>query len=93
MLAFSLARPAETLFVPAASPPLTERLGSLARARLMRDAPMAMLPDALFRETRLTVPSLGRAPALLPRRAGRMTAILSARSAKGLGPASAPNLS
>lgn len=60
MPVLSLARPAETLFVPAASPPLRERVGLVASAQLMRDNPMAILPEALFHETRLTRSNLGR---------------------------------
>ncbi len=60
MLTQSLARPAETLFVPASSPPLTRMVSLVTTARLMRDNPMAILPEPLFRQTRLTGPYLGR---------------------------------
>lgn len=53
-------RSPEDLFRPVASPPLTEPVSLLTTARLMRDNPMAILPEPLFRETRLTGPYLGR---------------------------------
>ena len=60
MLTLTLARPAQGLFTPASSPPLTEMVNLLTTAKLMRDNPMAILPEALFRQTRLTGPYLGR---------------------------------
>lgn len=53
-------RAPEELFCPVASPPLTEPVSLLTTARLMRDNPMAILPEPLFRETRLTGPYLGQ---------------------------------
>lgn len=60
MSAADLQRPPEALFTPAASPPLTEPVGLMTTAKLMRDNPMAILPEPLFRETLLTGPYLGR---------------------------------
>jgi len=50
----------EELFLPVASPPLMEPVSLLTTARMMRDNPMAILPEPLFRQTRLTGPYLGR---------------------------------
>jgi cytochrome P450 len=60
MSAADLQRPPEALFTPAASAPLTEPVGLMTTAKLMRDNPMAILPEPLFRETLLTGPYLGR---------------------------------
>jgi len=60
MSAADLQRPPEALFTPAASPPLTKPVGLMTTAKLMRDNPMAILPEPLFRETLLTGPYLGR---------------------------------
>lgn len=60
MTAADLQRPPEALFTPAASAPLTEPVGLMTTAKLMRDNPMAILPEPLFRETLLTGPYLGR---------------------------------
>jgi cytochrome P450 len=55
-----LRRPADALFTPASSPPLTEPVSLMTTAKLMRENPMAILPDLLFRETILSGPYLGR---------------------------------
>jgi len=60
MSAADLQRPPEALFTPAASPPLTEPVGLMTTARLMRENPMAILPEPLFRQTLLSGPYLGR---------------------------------
>ena len=55
-----LQRPPAALFTPAGAKPLREPAGLVATARLMRDNPLATLPDALFRETQLTGRYTGR---------------------------------
>ncbi len=55
-----LQRPPAALFTPAAAEPLSAPAGPLATARLMRDNPLATLPEALFRETQLTGRYTGR---------------------------------
>lgn len=54
-------RPEDSLFKPVASEPLRAPVSLFAAARLMRDNPLAILPEPLFRETRLSGPYLGRA--------------------------------
>lgn len=60
MSALQLKRPPEALFTPAASEPLREVVSLVTTARLMRENPMAILPEPLFRETLLTGPYMGR---------------------------------
>lgn len=55
-----LQRPPEALFTPVASPALTEPVSLATTAKLMRDNPLAILPEPLFRETLLTGPYMGR---------------------------------
>ena len=56
----SLRRPPQALFTPASSPPLTEPVDLMTTARMMRENPLAILPEPLFHQTRLTGPYLGR---------------------------------
>ncbi|MCC5994935.1 MAG: cytochrome P450 [Oceanicaulis sp.] len=54
------ARPPEALFEPARSRGLDAPVSLIETARLMRQNPMAILPEALFEVPRLTGPYLGR---------------------------------
>lgn len=53
-------RQGRPLLRPVACEPLTRPVGLLETGRLMRENPMSILPAALFRQTRLSGPHLGR---------------------------------
>jgi len=53
-------RPQASLFEPVASKPLMAPVGLMTTAKLMRENPMAILPEPLFKQTRLTGPYLGQ---------------------------------